>query len=92
MNRLQRVAGRRTTPQAMLESALEQLDAVEHQWRELRLDELRIRLESAVRALARRPKAFENSRQVEVSGASHSQFDELERSWTAPAPLSDSDH
>jgi hypothetical protein len=81
-----------TTPKPMLDSALEQLDTVERQWREVRLDELRVRLESAVRALARRPKKFEDSRQVEVSEGSHSLFEELERSWTAPAPLSDSGH
>ncbi len=80
------------TPKPMLDSALEQLDTVERQWREVRLDELRVRLESAVRALARRPKQFEDSRQVEVSEGSHSMFEELERSWTAPAPLSDSGH
>jgi hypothetical protein len=80
------------TPKPMLDSALEQLDTVERQWPELRLDELRVRLESAARALARRPKAAENSREVEVSEASHSLFEELERSWTVPAPLSDSGH
>jgi hypothetical protein len=80
------------TPKPMLDCALEQLDTVERQWREMRLDELRVRLESAVRALARRPKQFEDSRQVEVSEGSHSMFEELERSWTAPAPLSDSGH
>lgn len=80
------------TPKPMLDCALEQLDTVERQWPELRLDELRVRLESAARALARRPKARENSRQVEVSEVSHSLFEELERSWTVPAPLSDSGH
>ncbi len=78
------------TPKTMLDCALEQLDTVERQWPTLRLDELRVRLESAARALARRPKAFESNRQVEVSEVSHSLFEELERSWTAPAPLSDS--
>lgn len=80
------------TPKQMLDCALEQLDSVERQWPELRLDELRIRLESAARALARKPKARENSRPVEVSEVSHSLFEELDRSWTVPAPLSDSGH
>ncbi len=80
------------TPKPMLDSALEQLDTVERQRPELRLDELRVRLESAARALARKPKARENSGQVEVSEVSHSLFEELDRSWTVPAPLSDSGH
>jgi hypothetical protein len=80
------------TPKPMLDHALEQLDTVERQWPEMSLNELRVRLESAARAQARRPKRFEDSQQVEVSEASHSLFEELERSWTAPAPLSDSHH
>ena len=80
------------TPKPMLDQALEQLDTVERQWPEMRLNELRVRLDSAARAQARRPKRFEDSQQVEVSEASHSLFEELERSWTAPAPLSDSHH
>ncbi|MEQ1806035.1 MAG: hypothetical protein ABL900_11735 [Burkholderiaceae bacterium] len=81
------------TPKPMLDSALDQLGTVERQRPELRLDELRVRLESAARALARRPTARENSRQVvEVSEVSHSLFEELDRSWTVPAPLSDSGH
>jgi hypothetical protein len=81
-----------TMPETMLDCALEQLDLVERQRPELRLDELRVRLESAARALARRPKARENRGLVEVSEVSHSLFEELERSWTVPAPLSDSGH
>ena len=80
------------TPKTMLDCALEQLDSFERQWPELHLDELRVRLESAARAMARRPKSRENNGQVEVSEVSHSLFEELERSWTVPAPLSDSGH
>lgn len=76
-------------PLQMLEGALEQLDAAVHGSATLTLDELRARLESAIKALAHRRARFENSRHVEVSEATHSLFEEIDRTWTAPAPLSD---
>ena len=79
-------------PLQMLESALEQLEAAVQGSATLTLDELRARLESAIDAMAHRRARFENSRHVEVSEATHSLFEELERTWTAPAPLSDAAH
>ena len=79
-------------PLQILENALEQLDGAVHGSSTLTLDELRARLERAIEALAHRRARFENSRHVEVSEATHSLFEELDRTWTAPAPLSDAVH
>ena len=79
-------------PLQILENALEQLDGAVHDSSTLTLDELRARLERAIEALAHRRARFENSRHVEVSEATHSLFEELDRTWTAPAPLSDAVH
>ncbi len=79
-------------PLQILENALEQLDGAVLGSSTLTLDELRARLERAIEALAHRRARFENSRHVEVSEATHSLFEELERTWTAPAPLSDAVH
>ena len=76
-------------PLQILENALEQLDGAVHGSSTLTLDELRARLERAIEAHAHRRARFENSRHVEVSEATHSLFEELDRTWTAPAPLSD---
>lgn len=74
-------------PAAVLERALTELDAVEQR---TRLEELRARLGSALEALRYRQARLERGRDVEVSEATHSLFSELERTWTAPMPLSDS--
>jgi hypothetical protein len=71
----------------VLEKAIVELEAVEQG---VRLEELRSRLGSALDALRYRQARLERGRDVEISEATHSVFSELERTWTAPMPLSDS--
>lgn len=71
----------------VLVKAIVELDAVEQ---DVRLDELRSRLGSALDALRYRQARLERGHDVEISEATHSVFSELERTWTAPMPLSDS--
>lgn len=74
-------------PALVLEKALVELDAVEQR---TRLEELRSRLGSALEAMRYRQARLARGSDVEVSEATHSLFSELERTWTAPMPLSDS--
>lgn len=71
-------------PMAVLDKALTELDAVEQ---DVRLEELRSRLGSALEAMRYRQARLERGSDVEVSEATHSLFSELERTWTAPMPL-----
>ena len=79
----------KTLPAKVLAKAIDQLDRLEGAARCDDLMALRLRVEEAVR---HHPMARlrDDVSSIEVTEASHSQFDEADRHWTAAAPLDDS--
>jgi hypothetical protein len=77
---------KRDIPVPVLRKGLEQLDLLMRGETSAPLADLRARIDAAVRSRggAAGPRADE----VQVSEASHSLFDEMERSWTGQMPLS----
>ena len=77
-------------PASVLTKALDQLDRLEGTARSDNLMALRLRVEEAVRR--RTPARLRDDvSSIEVTEASHSQFDEADRRWTAAAPLDDAE-
>jgi hypothetical protein len=77
---------KRDIPVPVLRKGLDQLDLLMRGETSAPLADLRERIDAAARArgVAAGPRADE----VQVSEASHSLFDEMERSWTGQMPLS----
>lgn len=82
---------RQDVPVMVLRKALEQLELLIRDEPSAALEELRTRFEQAIAARARPAEEDDASvplqSQVTVSEASHSLFDEMERSWTGQIPL-----
>jgi hypothetical protein len=77
-------------PVNVLSKALDQLDRLEGTARSDDLMVLRLRVEEAVKR--RTPARLRDDvSSIEVTEASHSQFDEADRRWTAAAPLDDAE-
>jgi hypothetical protein len=74
----------RQVPPPVLERALEQLDLVLRGEQAHAITPLRERLE---RATKERPASAPHESAVDVSEASHSLFDEMEKSWTGQMPF-----
>jgi len=86
-------------PVAVLQRGLEQLESLQAEQPRDALRALRTRLVEAIAlrsvarntALASPRSATQAAAAMEVREASHSEFDEVERSWTGNAPLSNRD-
>ena len=77
-------------PVNVLNKALDQLDRLDGTARSDDLMALRLRVEEAVKR--RTPARLRDDVSlIEVTEASHSQFDEADRRWTAAAPLDDAE-
>jgi hypothetical protein len=75
-----------TTPIKVLQRAMDQLDNLEGAAREDDLMTLRLRVEESIKR--RSPMATRDDvSSIEVTDASHSQFDEADRHWTGRVPL-----
>jgi hypothetical protein len=79
-------AFRQELPVPVLKKCQEQLDLLAAGDSSAGIAELRHRLRSAVADRAHEPSGFGLSQPVHVSEASHSLFDEMERSWTGAVP------
>jgi len=77
---------KREVPLQVLRKGLEQLDLLARDEPSAGLADLRERIAAAIRQRAR-PDEPDLSSTTEVSEASHSLFDEMERSWTGEIPL-----
>jgi hypothetical protein len=76
----------RTLPVDVMNKAMDQLDLIEGSAQSPDLLTLRLRVEEAIRR--RTPaKLRDDLSAIEVTDASHSQFDEADRIWTGVAPL-----
>lgn len=73
-------------PLHVLEKAIDQLDVLEGGAKDHDLMTLRLRVAEAVK-LRTPAKLRDDVSSIEVTEASHSQFDEADRRWTAAAPL-----
>jgi len=78
---------KRDIPVPMLRKGLEQLDLLMRGETSEPLADLRARIETAARSRSGAVEA--RAEEVQVSEASHSLFDEMERSWTGQMPLSE---
>lgn len=81
---------RQDVPVLVLRKALSQLELLIRDEPSAALEEMRSRFEQAIAARARsatEDDAVGPPSQVQVSEASHSLFDEMERSWTGQMPL-----
>lgn len=75
-----------TTPIRVLQRAMDQLDNLEGASRSPELLAMRLRVEEAIKQ--RTPlKLRDDISNLEVSDASHSQFEEVDRHWTGSMPL-----
>ncbi len=77
-------------PVNVLTKAIDQLDRLEGTARSDDLMALRLRVEEAVKRHAP-SRLRDDVSSIEVTEASHSQFDEADRRWTAAAPLDDAE-
>ncbi|MBL8318508.1 MAG: hypothetical protein JNJ42_08885 [Burkholderiaceae bacterium] len=76
----------KTLPPDVMNKAMDQLDLIEGSAQSPDLLTLRLRVEEAIRR--RTPaKLRDDLSAIEVTDASHSQFDEADRIWTGVAPL-----
>lgn len=84
---------KREIPAPVLAKALEQLDLLARGEPSAPIADLRARIAAAVQARGIAPAADEDTEtrpgSLEVTEASHSLFDEMERSWTGHRPLGD---
>lgn len=79
-------AFRQEVPVPVLVKCQAQLDLLAADERSAGIAELRHQLQTAISARAREPAAFDAAQPVHVSEASHSLFDEMERSWNGAIP------
>ena len=80
----------RTMPEKVLGKALEQLQGLTRDDPGFVLPELLRRLQHRVATASERVSAVDSTEAMDVSEASHSLFDELERSWNGHMPASNS--
>lgn len=74
-------------PTHVLEKSIDQLDILEGGAKDHDLMTLRLRVAEAVKLRTPIAKLRDDVSSIEVTEASHSQFDEADRRWTAAAPL-----
>lgn len=80
----------KTLPINVLHKALVQLDLIEGSAQSHDLITLRLRVEEAVKRRAP-ARVHDDMSAIEVTDASHSQFDEADRIWTGVAPLDEAE-
>lgn len=74
-------------PLHVLDKAIDQLDVLEGTAKNSDLMTLRLRVAESVKLRTPLKKLRDDVSSIEVTEASHSQFDEADRRWTAAAPL-----
>ncbi len=73
-------------PEKVLRKAIEQIEGLHRDEPGFALPELMRRLHHALALVGERTKEFETTEAMDISEASHSLFDEMERSWNGHMP------
>ncbi len=73
-------------PEKILRKAIEQIEGLHRDEPGFALPELMRRLHRALALVDERAKEFESTEAMDISEASHSLFDEMERSWNGHMP------
>ena len=76
----------KTMPEKVLHKAVEQLEGLSRDDATFVLPELMLRLRHALASVQERASEFESTEAMDISEASHSLFDEMERSWNGRMP------
>ena len=76
----------KTMPEKVLHKAVEQLEGLSRDDASFVLPELMLRLRHALATVQQRASEFESTEAMDISEASHSLFDEMERSWNGRMP------